>query len=79
MNRPSPDDMKAINEASKKADEKKCSIDWFKLWASILVVLLWLIAVAVVIWLIILTKWWIMTVWFFCLAVYIVYDNMDDY
>lgn len=78
MNRPSPDDMKAINEASKKVKEKKCSIDWLKLLASIVVVLLWLTAVAIVIWLLILTKWWIMAVLFFCFAVYIVYDNMDD-
>ena len=79
MNRPSPDDMKATNKASKEVKEKKCSIDWFKLWASILVVLLLIIAVCIIIWLIILTKWWILAVWFFCLAVYLVYDNMDDY
>jgi len=78
MNRPSPDDMKIINEATKNSKEKECSIDWLRLWASILVVLLWLIAVLTVIWLIILTKWWFIAVWMFCLAVYIVYQNMDD-
>lgn len=78
MNRPSPDDMKIINEATKNSKEKEYSIDWFRLWASILVVWLWLIAVATIIWLIILTKWWFIAIWIFCLAVYIVYQNMDD-
>ncbi len=78
MNKQSPDDMKNINKATREVKKKEYSI-WLKLLASMVIVWLMLIAVAVVIWLIILTKWWLITVWLFCLAVYIVYQHMDDY